>query len=112
MSLPFISQYRVCRGTKDLLQSQGCDAAFYTGTNGLIGAHIQSRDDCKKVKKGLALVNSEEEALGMNPGLGDVSEDSIGDFWGILETRPYVGLAPSNSSDPNFPRVVCSYRYQ
>ncbi|KAF1984134.1 hypothetical protein K402DRAFT_150694 [Aulographum hederae CBS 113979] len=76
----------------DLLRCSRCKIVQYCSQEHQKAHWTDHKDACNLVKKARARVDREETKLRTDPGMWTPNpfENSIGHFWGILETRPYM----------------------
>lgn len=87
-------QCDICRKKDGLLRCSGCQCVYYCGTDHQISDRPAHKKRCQAVKKLLASLKKEDQALRDFPGdfmtAPNPFESGAGHFWGIHETRPYM----------------------
>ena len=84
----------LCLAEDGLLRCSGCQAVYYCSREHQALDRSAHKRGCNTVKKARATLEAEEQKLrDMPPDVffpGNVFENSVGHFWGIMETRPYM----------------------
>ncbi|KAF4506559.1 hypothetical protein G6O67_006630 [Ophiocordyceps sinensis] len=84
----------VCHGKDGLLRCSGCQSVYYCGRDHQLSDRGGHKEGCVAVKKALALLTREEHKLRNLPEdmwtPANVFDTSVGQFWRIVETRPYM----------------------
>ncbi|KAG6039701.1 hypothetical protein E4U41_002195 [Claviceps citrina] len=77
-----------------LRRCSACLAVYYCGRDCQVDDRDEHKVPCKLIKKARAAYESEEKQLRESPGTffspGNVFQDHVGHFWGIIETRDYM----------------------
>jgi hypothetical protein len=83
-----------CKSTENLSRCASCKVMRYCSREHQIADRENHKAACKRVKKAYERVDHEERTLrALPPSLmlpANVFEESIGHFWGILDTRDYM----------------------
>lgn len=85
---------QLCGSTKNLSECAACKVTTYCSRDHQITHGERHAHECKAVKKARDIFDHEEQKLRDFPGDSLTPaypfENSVGDFWGILETRNYM----------------------
>ncbi|KAH8671770.1 hypothetical protein BGZ60DRAFT_527222 [Tricladium varicosporioides] len=94
MSTSLVPHCPVCSKKENLLRCQGCKVMPYCGREHQISDRSSHKSACNAIKKAHNELNRQEQELRSHPGdmsmSANVFEDSVGRFWGIYGTRPYM----------------------
>ncbi|KAH9218743.1 hypothetical protein DL95DRAFT_293090 [Leptodontidium sp. 2 PMI_412] len=94
MTLSLVSRCPACSKTDKLLRCQGCKVMFYCSKEHQASDRPAHKRACNAIKKAEAKCAEEETKLRNTPGdwtfQANPFENSVGHFWGILETRDYM----------------------
>lgn len=92
--MPLQPECSVCKTQQGLSRCQGCQVAFYCGRDHQAGDWQQHKATCTPTKKTRNKLTSEIEILNTTPSSFMFTErpfeNSVGQFWGILDTRDYM----------------------
>lgn len=87
---------QVCKSTDNLQKCSGCKVIYYCSKEHQNSDWYAHKRCCKAIQKSQNLMDAEEARLhNLPPGTftpANPFEDSVGHFWGIWETRPYMRL--------------------
>jgi len=92
--MPTKPQCGTCKTEQDLVRCQGCQVVFYCGRGHQVSDWSQHKMTCKPIKKTRNTVATEVDLLNAMPGSWMFREkpfeNSVGHFWGIVDTRDYM----------------------
>jgi hypothetical protein len=84
----------VCGRQQNLLRCASCKVIQYCSRDHQVADRTNHKPACNTVKKYRKQYDHEEQALSIHPGdfiiQADLFTNSVGHFWGILETRKYI----------------------
>ncbi|GLI79005.1 hypothetical protein PoHVEF18_007327 [Penicillium ochrochloron] len=85
---------QVCGQKEGLLQCSGCKVVSYCGRDHQVADRPLHKSACSAIRKARVKMEHEEQILRTHPGdfmmPADPFTNSVGHFWGILDTRDYM----------------------
>ncbi|KAJ5372374.1 Zinc finger MYND-type [Penicillium concentricum] len=108
MSLP--SGCGVCGKKDGVLRCSGCRVMMYCGVEHQTADRQEHKSACSAIRRCRVAMEKEEHALRAHPG--DIFTHGVGNFWKILETRPYMGVRAALPRTMSLARNVESLQAQ